>query len=136
MRGGIAGRMGGDETGKEARLASGGGKGVVAGFPHPYTLGCWRVAFSPSPRLKKPPCPGPWRLPEQPTPGAGPRPRLEAHPSSPTANHSEGSPQLQRSPWGSSGGFRRATPVVQFPPLLASASTPLLSPGADPRNPP
>lgn len=74
--------MGGDETGKEARLASGGGKGVVAGFPHPYTLGCWKVAFSPSPRLKKPPCPGPSRLLEQPTPEAGPRPRLEAYPSS------------------------------------------------------
>lgn len=94
--------MGGDETGKEANLASGGGQMVVAGFPHPYTLGCWRVAFSlpsavsPSPRLKKPPYSGPCGLLEQPTPGAGPRPRLEAHPFSPTANHSEGSPPSSR----------------------------------------
>lgn len=104
--------MGGDETGKEARLASGGGKGVVAGFPHPYTLGCWKVAFSPSPRLKKPPCPGPSRLLEQPTPASGGLP-LQLTP----ASHSEGSTQLQSSPRGSSGGFRRATSVVQFLPF-------------------
>ena len=41
---------------------------VVAGFPHPYTLGCWRVAFSlssavsPSPKLKKQPCPRAMRV--------------------------------------------------------------------------
>lgn len=82
---------------------------VAAVFPLPegrtHTLGCWRAAcsltsaVSPSPRLKKPPCPGPCRLLEQPTPASG------------------GSP-LQPS----SEPLRRVTPAPELPVGSAEAS--------------
>lgn len=96
---------------------------MVAGFPHPYTLGCWKVAFSPSQRLKAA-CQGQTSFWSSPCPRLV-HARLEAYPSSsPLRATPKESTQLQSSSWA-----RRKLPSsylckFSFSPLLASASSP------------
>lgn len=71
-------------------------------------------AVSPSPGLKKPPCPGSCQLLERhPLPGADPRKATDARPSSPTQKCSERAPALQSLPLARPG-FRSVGLALQF----------------------